>query len=439
MKRIYTFFLASAVAVSALAADSVVPALHTDYVQKVDMFKFNPSLSAFKPKKVSRPVKGKYDRSDDTRGSSPIEGKWTFVEGDNYFQGSKGYVAGEWTATVDDKNMVTFTRNDNSFFQLKARYNPKTHSLTFSRKKIGEAEGNHVYQEPFHYNWEDSKIEKRYVTAYYNEYEDAIVFHDDLGIAWSAYGDAEGKEFKGYYNMLDMSVCYHPVGGEWTSLGNATFTDGWLAPGFGIEDNTYEVELEQNADDTSLYRLVNPYKRGPLAETNECKEDGYIVFDVTDPDHVIFKFANAGYVNEEKGCSMFFVYNYLGTLCLINPYYRPDEILQEIGDEFPFTKFVDGKLEFDNSGKLPDTRFGLQYPPTFGYYWLDKDGNPATANMKGSISFPSGDPTGIGQIGNDGEADVEYYNLQGLRVYNPEPGQIVIKRQGKVVTKEVVR
>lgn len=436
MKKLNSLFIASAVAVSALAADA--PAIHSGFVPKVDMFKFNPSLSAFKPQKVSRPVKGKYERNDDTRGTSPIEGIWTFIVGDNYFQGSEGFITMEFKADIDGNNVITFTDTENEFFKLVARYNPKTHSLNFSRRQIGEVDGSYVFQEPFLYQWEEGTLNKKSVLAYYNEYEDAIVFHDDLGIAWSSYSDAAGKDLKGYYNILDMSVCYHPGSGEWEELGEATFLDGWLAPGFGIASEPYPVSIEQNKKNTNLYRLVNPYKNGPMAESNECKEDGYIVFDLSDPDHVVFKFANAGYVNKEKGCSMFFVYNYLGTLALINPYYTVPEILQEIGNEYPFTTYKDGVLKFDNSKSLPDTRFGLQYPPTYGYYWKDQDGNPATASMNGGIAMP-GSTLGISSFGIDNEGEVEYFNFQGLPVHNPEPGQILIKRQGSNVTKEVVR
>lgn len=39
----------------------------------------------------------------------------------------------------------------------------------------------------------------------------------------------------------------------------------------------------------------------------------------------------------------------------------------------------------------------------------------------------------------DVNAPVEYFNLQGVRVANPEAGQLVIKRQGKTVSKVIVR
>ncbi len=49
--------------------------------------------------------------------------------------------------------------------------------------------------------------------------------------------------------------------------------------------------------------------------------------------------------------------------------------------------------------------------------------------------------TGIDNVGNDScdeEAPVEYFNLQGLPVADPEPGTIVIRRQGSSVSKIVV-
>ncbi|MDE6320972.1 MAG: fibronectin type III domain-containing protein, partial [Muribaculaceae bacterium] len=43
----------------------------------------------------------------------------------------------------------------------------------------------------------------------------------------------------------------------------------------------------------------------------------------------------------------------------------------------------------------------------------------------------------VGQ--DDANAPVEYYNLQGVRVYNPAAGQLVIRRQGNTVSKIVIR
>ena len=68
-----------------------------------------------------------------------------------------------------------------------------------------------------------------------------------------------------------------------------------------------------------------------------------------------------------------------------------------------------------------------------GYYYAGDDVS--------TITFPTiqQENSSIGDIIVDAEAEVEYYNLQGIRIDNPKSGQIVIKRQGNVVSKEFIR
>ena len=40
---------------------------------------------------------------------------------------------------------------------------------------------------------------------------------------------------------------------------------------------------------------------------------------------------------------------------------------------------------------------------------------------------------------NDSDAATEIYNLQGIRIDNPQPGQLIIKRRGTTATKTIVR
>ena len=37
------------------------------------------------------------------------------------------------------------------------------------------------------------------------------------------------------------------------------------------------------------------------------------------------------------------------------------------------------------------------------------------------------------------DAPAQYFNLQGQRIYYPEPGQLVIKRQGSQAVKTIIR
>ena len=96
-------------------------------------------------------------------------------------------------------------------------------------------------------------------------------------------------------------------------------------------------------------------------------------------------------------------------------------------------------------------------------YWgtITKDGNTATVTFpqttlmmrpinseypmfanynNGFKAVLNGTPSGIGDITSDmgNDAPVEYYNLQGMRVDNPENG-LYIRRQGTTVTKVLVK
>ncbi|MCC8036662.1 MAG: hypothetical protein LIP02_00775 [Bacteroidales bacterium] len=58
-----------------------------------------------------------------------------------------------------------------------------------------------------------------------------------------------------------------------------------------------------------------------------------------------------------------------------------------------------------------------------------------------TLSFTSTAISGVENVivDNDQNAPVEYYNLQGIRVANPTPGQIYIRRQGNTVTKIIIK
>lgn len=73
----------------------------------------------------------------------------------------------------------------------------------------------------------------------------------------------------------------------WTNIGQADFIDGWILPAFAYGDGTqviaadfqYPVEVQQNDDIPSLFRLVEPYGDNyPLAEQNKYPSKRNIQF-----------------------------------------------------------------------------------------------------------------------------------------------------------------
>lgn len=63
----------------------------------------------------------------------------------------------------------------------------------------------------------------------------------------------------------------------------------------------------------------------------------------------------------------------------------------------------------------------------------------SSINVLGSRPFMFGYPSGVDEIELGGDEAVEYYNLQGCRIDNPLPGQLVIVRKGGKSTKQVWR
>lgn len=373
-------------------------------------------------------------------GLPSLEGEWNMMFLDIYF-GDDSLMDGVkvvYSATLDGTTL-TFKPAEDGYQEMVAEYDEEEGTVTFGRVYLGVEDGYHLYQQPFIYNYDavgnQNPLEYQDITGYLATTQNVIVFEDAPGIAWNYYTDEAGTKFQGPINMLDLTVFYQPVGGEWKEVGTAEFIDGWLIPAYGEDqfEYLYGVTLQQNAANENLYRLVNPYKSGPLSGQNFCRTNGYIVFDVSDPDHVIFLLSDAGFTNYQAGITTFFAYNWFGVLCLINPNYTPDELIEALGDQIIYTTFKDGVVSLGTNFRgVPDARFGVQYDPIYGMYWaLDDAGTPA--NMTTKIIFPG---AGVGSIeAENSDKPVEYFNLQGVRVANPEAGQLVIKRQGTKVEK----
>lgn len=237
---------------------------------------------------------------------------------------------------------------------------------------------------------------------------------------------------------------------KWDDVGKATFMDGWLLPAFGMdqtkESNWYEVALQQSSDNENLYRLVDPYHAGPLAEYNQSASIGYIEFDVSDPKHVVvnWNLVQAGFSNSELGITEFYCYN---TLTYFGSYlykgYSPEEIVEAVGNQMAYTTFEDGVVtlgkyndpdpEFGYS--YYDAKYGLQNSVIAGKNWTNALGMPS--NMTTKIFFP--DASAVEKVEIPEESGAVYYDMSGFRVDNPVPGQMYIVKRGSNAEKVVIR
>ncbi len=241
----------------------------------------------------------------------------------------------------------------------------------------------------------------------------------------------------------------------WTNVGKAQFTDGWFAPFFFENLAAVEVDVQRNNADPNIYRLVNPYeflKEMTLTFTdthetvflNYSKGEGCIVFDMTDKDCVLVMPDHyAGLYDKGWGSGFYYMWNESGDMFVNDESFNEentpaDERLQIIKEWFP----EEERSIYDTESrtlvvpfcKFTSSEFGSQV-----HCWnefMEIAGESGTIEQTAVIVFPN--ESGINNIVTDASdnAPVEYFNLQGIRVNNPENG-VFIRRQGKNVTKVV--
>ena len=92
----------------------------------------------------------------------------------------------------------------------------------------------------------------------------------------------------------------------WTSLGKGTLTDDVITGAFGVENQVFEVEIQQSDKEPGMYRLVDPYinnkyslsaGEGGSSSNYSC----YLVIDATDPEAVTIAKQNMGILGTDLG------------------------------------------------------------------------------------------------------------------------------------------
>lgn len=448
MKKIFTLLAVSAAfSASALTIGSANPVLNVE-PQQSRFQVVTPDLNLMLPGKnldVQR-----IRKADGVINS--VEGTWTFILGD-YYKGqedSNGEMMVDFVATLEENNQLYFEDPYSIYYPINATYNAAENTLTFIRELLGSVNGYYIYQNPFTINTTTNSVEyKDEWVVTFDPVEGTLDLEENSGIAWIAYRDKEGTRPFGTAEMYDFVAAYKRAADSnagWTDLGNATFMDGWISPGWEIDQfkTEYEVPLQQNNANPNLYRLVNPYLVGPMRVYNLSKTGGYLTFDISNPEFVLIQKCDVGFADPENGYTRFLLYNMFGYYVQNFPQYTPAQIIEMQGDYMPHTTYENGVVRlnyysFISNGaptRQYDANFGIQFRPNGGFFWQTETGG--RIDMTARIVFPGAD--GVEAIGSDdANAPVEYFTLQGVRIDNPEAGQLVIKRQGGKAQKVIVR
>ena len=439
MRKIYSLAVVSALAFTAAAGNGL---------------SFRAGVSPVCPDKVNVPVfeagigevnvagPARVQARAEEQSPRKLQGDYIISIGD-YYRGDagKGLFTEAAYILLEEDNSVKIGCE---YFptDVPAVFDPATGVLGFKSVALGlfkiQGKDYYVRFEPVAVNNTTNQLEAKNYDATFNSTTGNIAFPSRHGFSWLAYSDANYTTPVAYVDAFDVEGM-EKDGDEadpnegWTSIGNGIFQDGWLLPAVGInqEDsaNWYAVEVQQKDDDQHVYRIVNPYKgASPVAPINSCLKNGYIEFDVNDPNHVSFAHVNAGFANKDAGIKEFYCYN---LLTYYAAYYEVSvpELLQGLTQEIPFTTFHDNVVtlstDIEDGTYSNDACFGTQDKPFGSSVWTDQQGKPV--NMSCRIFLPGSEvAAGVNTLLTDASDEAVFYNLQGVRVAEPHGITVVV-------------
>lgn len=253
----------------------------------------------------------------------------------------------------------------------------------------------------------------------------------------SGHGYNQGWKYSLFFRNLDQA---YPAAGnfkfdniEWSFIGNSHLTDGWYKALDGIDYGPYDVETYRSISNPFLILLRNPFGiNSPYASLNENTErEGYILLDISDPDCVVVRpNISNGFVCEpelEMTCNMTSTTDE-GWL-----YYIEEKTKEEIKADYKASGMTISTMNQDGIITLPNCRYQNGYNlPRLSQWILSVNMQPIPMETVielpdlTSVRVPGLDPTLDPTLEPDCLPRPHYYDLHGLPVAHPAPGQPVI-------------
>lgn len=226
------------------------------------------------------------------------------------------------------------------------------------------------------------------------------------------------RQEKRYVNLKEI-YCMPEDAEHWKAIGTGRFTEDAISGlGSDLGVPSFDVAVEESTDKPGLYRMVNPYVGFAdrfSGMSHHTAHTHYLYFDATVPTQVMMTQQAAG-ITDEK----------LGEMFLTSKGY---EEMMAGKMRVEYAKYL-GKVD-QGVISFPVEAIGVKLPDyQKDHIWW--------TNSSGCFGLRLPDNSGVGDILSDAE-DKEYYTLQGIRVREPEAGNIYIVRSGSHVAKEIMR
>lgn len=230
----------------------------------------------------------------------------------------------------------------------------------------------------------------------------------------------------GTLQQSDTHMFYTPdLSDGWTTLpGKARFTDYIVSNIYtDIDLGTYDVEVQENAARPGYYRLVDPYAKATyntLMPGTHGAHHHYIYLDTSDPACVILEESPIGMILSQDGAMR----------VTSDAYILVQQGLPK--DAIAYAKaagtMVDGVITFPANCKIY-AGFNTEGMNSWYYcnYKTDAAGNVIDGDLRIDLSAAT---DAILPVTSDTDNTIRYYNLQGVEITHPTPGQILIRTVG---------
>lgn len=236
--------------------------------------------------------------------------------------------------------------------------------------------------------------------------------------------DADGK----LLSMSSGAIYYMPEdAANWQPVGKRKITDGYLVDVYGFELIPYEVELEKSLLTEGLYRVADIYgDNHPYAD--KIKEHtldfpSYTYFHCEDPEACYISETPTGTVFDASGE---IVLSTIPEAYFIRHGYDMDAAKNAVPGGFG--KIIGGTCVFP-SGSLTATSYILLEA---NYGWLD-------VGRENIMTLQIDPEAGINTVEEENSDKMaEYFNLQGIKIVNPQKGNVYIMLKDGI-SKKVIK
>lgn len=403
MKKLYSIALAAAVALSASASAPAVKQINTaKAINKATAIASNIKIE----KKAADAQPMKVAAANDNKS---IDGLYTITIGDYYLQSGTNS-AYDADATIVDNGDGTITIECDDFFDpVTAEYDAAAGTVTFktdaTRTPVPMQSGATYYTAFTPFAWTTTIVPGDYTV----NYKDGVFdFPADHGFSWPAYETKDATDVQGYFNVFDVislakddAVLYE----------NAQWTGNFLTDIFNGTSAVDPVSTNVvYSEATKTYTIKDAFA-ATYAQLGFDAVSPDVKVVASNPDNCIVPETTTK-INGGTTDGVYFV------------------LSRSANTSDPSTVEEAYRIKLTSDGET----ITIVFPVTSMFLWPSNTTKLYYANAVESKLVIKKPVNGINDVKVEGanEAPV-YYNLQGVRVANPENGMFIEVRGNKAV------